>query len=93
MPRAVLSEQGVGVRSIVVREPDCVAGSERCTCEQAAMAMLVHDDQILGADECGNHADVGQVAAAEHHSVFAALEIREALLQRCVERMVTRDVP
>ncbi len=90
--RTVLAEQCVGPLCIIVCETSHVTSRERRTGEQAAMAVLVHDDQILGADESRDDADISQIAAAENNRIFRTLEICKALLQCLVKGVITRDV-
>ena len=71
MARALLREQRVRVRDVVVTELDDAAAAELGAREQAAVAELVEHDEVRRADERGNHADVREIAAAEHDRVFA----------------------
>jgi hypothetical protein len=59
--------------------------------QQRVVDELVEDDQVAGAEERRDRADVREIAAAEHDAVLGAFERRELALELAVQRMIAVD--
>ena len=60
---------------------------------EAGMGQFVGDDQVVGADQGGNDADIGEIARPEDQGRVGALDSRQACLHRLVERIVAGHQP
>ena len=60
---------------------------------QAGMGELVHEHEIVGADQRRDDADIGQIAGAEHAGGFGLLQAGEPRLELGEQRMIAGDQP
>ena len=58
-----------------------IRATQAAPVDQACVAEAIGEDQSAAADQCGNGADVGEVAGAKRQGGFGALEPREGLLK------------
>ena len=88
MTPAQLRQQHLHVPGIAVAERDHGSAGEPRAGPQAGMGQLVDEDEIVGADQRRDDAEIGEVAGAEHASGLGVLPARQPRFQRGEQGMV-----
>ena len=77
MRRPVLVQKCGKLTRILVPITDGPATCQGRSGEQARVARLVHQDQVLPCRQSRHDTDVGEISASEHHRIPGALDLRQ----------------
>ncbi len=83
----------IEIDRIIVLEADDRGAAETAGVIDAGMTVSIDDQEVIGARQRRDGAQIGLIAGGEHHAMLLAIEIGKILLQRLVAAIGTVGDP
>ncbi len=93
MPRAMLRQQALGRRDVVVREAQATGARELGALQDAVVDRRIVQNQIRLAQQIADDRDVGGVAADKGDAILGVMQPCEPTFQLAVQRPLAGDEP
>ena len=93
MAAAQIGQQRIGMTDVVMAEASDGGARQARAGVKARMGQLVDDDEVVRADKGAEHADVGEIARAEHAGGACPFHRGESGFERSVKRMIAGHQP